>query len=160
MRLSEIFEVKKGHGLDLTNIDKSSWGHGVAYVSCGDKNNGVTGWVQLIKGKIPAAAGTISVSLTGNSVLASFIQAHPYYTASHMAILTPKDPAMTFAEKLWWAQCIRVNRYRFGFGRKADRTIQDLILPDTVPNWVTDETAQGAMLDLANGVAKVASSLE
>lgn len=152
MKLSDLFVVKKGHGLDLTNIDRAPWGTGIVYVSCADKTNGVTGWVQPIPGKIPAAPGTISVALTGNSVLSAFVQAEPYYTASHMAILTPKQPDMSFAEKLWWAQCIRANRYRFGFGRKADRTIGGLLIPDRAPDWVTDEVARDAMIELAKSI--------
>lgn len=149
MRLSDLFDIKNGHGLDLVNIEHAPWGTGLAYVSCADKDNGVTGWVREIDRKVPAAAGTISVALTGNSVMSAFIQASPYYTASHMAILTPKDATMSFAEKLWWAQCIRANRYRFGFGRKADRTIRDLLVPDAVPAWVTNATIKTAIHDLA-----------
>lgn len=121
-------------------------------MSCADKNNGVTGWARPIESKVPAAAGTVSVALTGNSVLAAFVQESPYYTASHMAVLTPKAPGMTLAEKLWWASCIRANRYRFGFGRKADRTIRDLVLPDAVPSWVGDASVRDDILALASAV--------
>lgn len=155
MRLSDLFEIKNGHGLDLTNIEQAPWGIGIAYVSCGEPNNGVTGWVTPIEGKAPAAAGTISVALTGNSVLAAFIQVSPYYTASHMVVLTPKNPQMTFAEKLWWASCVRANRYRFGFGRKADRTIRDLVVPDAAPSWVDDDNTRAAMRSLASRLPSI-----
>ncbi len=152
MRLADLFDVKNGHGLDLTNIEHAPWGTGIAYVSCGDKNNGVSGWAVAIEGKVPAAAGTISVSLTGYSVLAAFVQETCYYTASHMVVLTPKDPAMTLAEKLWWASCIRANRYRFGFWRKADRTIRELALPDTAPSWVGESQFQMVVQSFADAV--------
>jgi hypothetical protein len=45
---------------------------------------------------------------------------------------------MTEQEKLWWAMCITANRFRFGFGRQANRTLKDLNLPspDEKPDWV------------------------
>lgn len=148
MLLSDLFDIRNGHSLDLANIAQAAWGNEIAYVSCTQKNNGVTGWAHRIDGKTPAAAGTISVALTG-SVLASFIQLDPYYTASHMAILTPKDPAMSMAEKFWWTQCIEANRFRFNYGRKADRTIRSLLIPDEVPSWVSDRCAREGVTRLA-----------
>jgi hypothetical protein len=42
---------------------------------------------------------------------------------------------MSLQEKAWWAQCIAANRYRYNFGRQANRTLASLELPDGVPNW-------------------------
>ncbi|MEV4098091.1 restriction endonuclease subunit S [Streptosporangium saharense] len=39
-------------------------------------------------------------------------------------------------EKLWWAECIKANRYRYNFGRQANRSLASLELPDAVPEWV------------------------
>jgi hypothetical protein len=52
-------------------------------------------------------------------------------------VLNPKVP-MTENEKLWWALCITANRFRFGFGRQANRTLKHLDLPDPqeIPSWV------------------------
>jgi hypothetical protein len=52
-------------------------------------------------------------------------------------ILTPKNQ-MTEQEKLWWVMCITANRFRFGFGRQANRTLKDLNLPssEAMPAWV------------------------
>jgi hypothetical protein len=69
-----------------------------------------------------------------NHALAAFIQPRPFYTTYHVAILTPKTP-MSLQEKLWWCLCIRANRFRFHFGRQANRTIGSLLLPDDVPDW-------------------------
>ncbi|HZZ16114.1 MAG TPA: restriction endonuclease subunit S [Candidatus Sulfotelmatobacter sp.] len=44
---------------------------------------------------------------------------------------------MTIQEKLWWCLCLRANRFRFNFGRQANRTIGSLSLPDSVPEWVS-----------------------
>ncbi|WP_180338551.1 restriction endonuclease subunit S [Janthinobacterium sp. 61] len=50
-------------------------------------------------------------------------------------ILTPIG-AMTEQEKLWWATCITANRFRFGFGRQANRSLRNLVLPSAIPPWV------------------------
>jgi hypothetical protein len=44
---------------------------------------------------------------------------------------------MSLSEKFWWAICIRANRYRYNYGRQANRTLADLILPDVIPAWVS-----------------------
>jgi len=50
--------------------------------------------------------------------------------------LTPRQP-MTEQKKLWWVTCITANRFRFGFGRQANRTLKDLNLPEPkdMPEW-------------------------
>lgn len=52
-------------------------------------------------------------------------------------ILTPKRK-MSEHEALWWATCITANRFRFGFGRQANRTLSSLELPSptAIPAWV------------------------
>jgi hypothetical protein len=84
----------------------------------------------------PASAGDISVCLRSrNHALAAFVQPAEFYTTYHVAVLAPKGP-MSLQEKLWWCLCIRANRFRFNFGRQANRTIGDLLLPEEVPRWV------------------------
>jgi hypothetical protein len=43
---------------------------------------------------------------------------------------------------LWWVTCITAitaNRFRFGFGRQANRTLKDIDLPSPkeMPEWVS-----------------------
>jgi hypothetical protein len=77
----------------------------------------------------------------------AFLQPFDYYTGFHIMVLRPKK-AMSDQEKLWWATCITANRFRFGFGRQANRTLKDLELPDPqkMPSWV-----QSANLDRYRG---------
>ncbi|MGA7325309.1 MAG: N-6 DNA methylase [Rhodomicrobium sp.] len=67
----------------------------------------------------------------------AFLQPFPYYCGFHVMVLTPKI-TMTEQEKLWWVTCITANRFRFGFGRQANRTLKDLVLPEpsAIPRWV------------------------
>ena len=71
-------------------------------------------------------------------------------------ILKARKP-MIDQEKLWWAMCITANRFRFGFGRQANRTLKDLVLPDAkdVPTWVGS-----ANLDRYQGARLPASAKE
>jgi hypothetical protein len=158
MKVTDLFDVKRGHQLDLTHLALAPKNSGIAYVSCTDQNNGVSGWVKLIESMEPAAAGTISVALVG-ATLAAFIQARSYYTAQNVEILTPIDPDMTFAEKTWWACCIRANRYRFNYGRKANRTFRSLELPDEVPDWV-EATPRKAVAEMLESITSVGETIE
>lgn len=135
-RLIDLFDVAKGHDLDLLGLDASSPEdpQAFAYVSRSARNNGVLAYVKRLDGLTPAAAGTLSLSV-GGSVCATFLQPRPYYTAQNVRVLTPKNP-MTDPEKLWWGMCIWHNRYRFNYGRHANRTFRDLMLPTTAPAWV------------------------
>ncbi|MGH8490613.1 MAG: restriction endonuclease subunit S [Gammaproteobacteria bacterium] len=134
--LDSIFHVDKGHQLALNRVDQvSDIPNAIAYVARSHRNNGITAWVRPIDGIPPANAGDISVCLRSrNHSMAAFVQPRPFYTTYHVAILTPKKP-MSLQEKLWWCLCIRANRFRFHFGRQANRTIGSLLLPDHAPDW-------------------------
>jgi Type I restriction modification DNA specificity domain len=137
--VSSLFHIHKGHQLALNRVEQVSGPQeGVAYVARSHRNNGITAWVREIPNIAPAQPGDISVCLRSrNHSLAAFVQPRPFYTTYHVAILTPKIP-MTLQEKLWWCLCIRANRFRFHFGRQANRTIGSLDLPDAVPEWARE----------------------
>jgi len=155
MLVTDLFSVKRGHKLDLTALTQVPDATGLAYVSRTEQHNGVIAWVAPVEGIIPAEAGTISVAL-GGSVMAAYVQPYAYYTAQNVDVLTPLNSAMTLAERLWWASCIRENRYRYNYGRHANRTFRFLHLPDEVPPWVNDEGTKAAMHSLATAMPAVA----
>ena len=45
---------------------------------------------------------------------------------------------MSDQEKLFYCSCIEANKFRFNYGRQANRTLKDLLIPSRseVPNWV------------------------
>ncbi|MFH5227309.1 restriction endonuclease subunit S [Antrihabitans spumae] len=136
--VEDLFIIGRGHSLSLNKMRQVAEVHGVAFVSRTAKNNGVSAWVSPLEDVQPHPAGSLSVCLRSrNSTLATFVQPRRFYTAYHVATLTPRDP-MTLAEKLWWARCIEENRYRLNFGRQANRTLSSLELPDVQPDWVRD----------------------
>lgn len=136
--VSDLFTLGYGHSLELNRLQQSSADDAVNFVGRAARNNGVTARVAPIPGVQPAPAGTISVALNGQGGAGvAFLQPFDFYTGFHVMVLTPKDP-MSEQEKLWWAMCITANRFRFGFGRQANRTLKDLVLPDIadMPAWV------------------------
>lgn len=148
-RLSDLFDLRYGHSLELVNCQQVHAPLGVNFVSRTLRNNGVSG--RVLVPDLPGKAGEITVALGGNP-LASFVQPEPFVTGRDVAILTPRDPAMSTVEKLWWCRCIWENRDRFSYGRQANRTLASLLVPDSVPNWV-----QRMTIPAHDGLAKSAS---
>lgn len=137
MRVDQLFTIAYGHSMEYNRQTVNLGPTGINFVSRTDRNNGVSGRVERVEGIEPAPAGTLSVAL-GGSVLATFVQPEPYYCGRDVSVLTPIQP-MTTKERLWWAMCIRANRYRYSYGRQANRTLKSLELPDLVPEWVNED---------------------
>jgi hypothetical protein len=150
-KVSELFTLKYGHSLELNRLEQSSELTAVNFVGRAARNNGVTARVKRLVDINPAAANTISVALGGQGGAGvAFLQPRPYYCGRDVMILTPKE-SMTEQEMLWWAMCITANRFRFGFGRQANRTLKDLRLPalKEMPDWVrTTDTNHSKGADL------------
>jgi hypothetical protein len=100
-------------------------------------HNGISAYVSPIDGLEPAPAGDISCALGGNGVLTTYIQERDFYCGRDVAILRPKI-AMTKQQLIFYCLCIKANRYRFGFGRQANKTLTKLRIPSVfeIPNWV------------------------
>lgn len=134
--VSDLFRVEYGHSLSLNALRQVRPGEGAAYVSRTARNNGVAAYISPPAGLTPFDAGLLTVALRSrNYTLATFVQPQPFFTGYHIHVLHPLAP-MTVQEKVWWAQCITANRYRYNFGRQANRTLASLQLPDVVPPWV------------------------
>lgn len=135
MKISDLFVLHQGNGFELYNMDVSDTSD-INFVSRTAQNNGVVAKVCKDDGKEPFPAGYITVAL-GGSVLSSFVQTSPFYTAYHIMVLEPKKE-MTFNEKLFYCMCIQKNAYRYSYGRQANKTLKDIVLPDDVPQWVKE----------------------
>lgn len=136
MKISDLFDVRYGVNLELSSCEKMDWtdDKGINFVARTSINNGVVAKVAKIEGIEPQAAGTLSCA-AGGSVLSTFLQTKPYYSGRDLYILTPKR-AMSLNEKLYWCMAIKANAYRFNYGRQANKTLKDIILPDVIPDWV------------------------
>ncbi len=134
--LSTLFGVTYGVNLELNRMTVNV--NGIPFVGRSDRNNGVTARVTPSPGVTPNPAGTLSVA-GGGSVLATFLQLEPYYSGRDLFYLTALEP-MNDSQKLYYCACIRSNRYRYSYGRQANKTLKELLIPalDDVPQWVND----------------------
>jgi hypothetical protein len=132
-KISDLFDVHYGHSLELNALKQSK--SGVNFVSRTAANNGVAAKVANIPGVAPMPGGLLTVAL-GGSVLETFVQPEPFYCGYHIFCLSPKKE-MSLQEKLFYCCCIRANKYRYNYGRQANRTLKDILVPDLtdIPKW-------------------------
>lgn len=136
MKISDLFEVKYGVNMELSNceiVDNNDV-NGINFVARTASNNGVVAKVARIDGIEPQKAGTLSCA-AGGSVLSTFLQTEPYYSGRDLYVLSPKKE-MSIQEKLYWCMVIRSNAYRFNYGRQANKVLANIEIPDKVPEWV------------------------
>ncbi len=130
--LSEIFNVEYGVNLDLNKLNKTSRFLGLPFVSRTANNNGVSAYVEEIKGILPNEAHTLSIS-GGGSVLETFYQEAPYYSGRDLYVLKPISE-LSKISMLAYAVYIKANKYRYNYGRQANKTLRDIKVPH--PNEV------------------------
>ncbi|MDQ7818811.1 MAG: restriction endonuclease subunit S [Melioribacteraceae bacterium] len=140
VKLSELFLVKYGVCLSLNKLEQVEIlnSSSVYFVSRTSKNNGISAIVKKVDGIEPNPGNTISVA-AGGSVLEAFYQREPYYSGFHLFYLKPKL-SLTENEILFYCYCIRENKFKYNFGRQANKTLKDILLPDQneIPGWVND----------------------
>jgi hypothetical protein len=132
--LSEIFDIRYGTSLELNALEEAE--DGIPFVSRTTQNNGVSALVAPVAGVSPSPGGVLSVALSG-SPLATFLQERPFYSGYHVAVLAAKV-SMSRDTLLYYATCLQSNRYRFSFGRQANRSLATLLVPalSELPPWV------------------------
>lgn len=146
MKVSDLFYIYQGNSLELINMEISS-DSDINFVSRTSENNGVIAKVCEIRNRVPFKSGLITVAL-GGSVLSTFVQKKKFYTSFHIMVLEPKR-YMTINEKLFYSLCITRNNYRYSYGRQANKTLKDLNLPDTVPDWVNEVNVSEIKTEIA-----------
>lgn len=136
LEINEIFDVKYGVNLELINLDEceKNDSDSISFVSRTEKNNGVSAYVHKLTDVKPNPADTLSVA-GGGSVLSTFYQGEEYYSGRDVYVLIPKKKYSEI-EMLFYAFCIRQNKYRYNYGRQANKTLKDIIVPETMPeSW-------------------------
>lgn len=133
VKIYDIFDVRYGVNLELINLEECNKkdNNSINFISRTDTNNGISSYVQQMIGTIPNPANTISVA-GGWSVLATFFQKEPYYSGRDIYILIPKKDYSDI-EMLFFAYCIRKNKYRYNYGRQANKTLKDIMIPEELP---------------------------
>lgn len=134
IKLSKIFEPIYGVNLDYKDMIPSE--KGIPYVSRSSNNNGVSGLVKKIDGLNPNPGHTISVAC-GGSVLECFYQESEYYSGRDVYFLKPKKK-LTSKEMVFYCHLINFQKFRYNYGRQANKTLNNLLLLDKkfFPKWL------------------------
>lgn len=124
--LEQLFVFHQGNGYELIRMEEDTES-GINFVSRTSKNNGVVAKVKRTLEE-PFPKGLITVAL-GGSVLSSFVQDKPFYTAYHLMVLEPREEyKMTNLVKMFICTQIEANKYKYSYGRQANRTLKDIIV--------------------------------
>lgn len=158
--LKDLFDTSYGNKFDLNKMELTDYSdtNCVNFVGRTAKNLGVSAIVKKIENIEPYKADCITVAL-GGSILSTFIQPKPFYTSQNIMVLIPKKE-MTFNEKLFYCICIEKNKRKYSaFGREANRTLKNLIVPAKAPNWISKITPP-AYIDVSEPLLKEKIFLE
>ena len=133
VKISDLFDIKYGNSLELIHLTQYNrkTGNSVPFVSRTEKNNGISAFVKVEPNIEPNPEHTLSVAV-GGSVLSTFYQPIPFYTGFHVMVLIPKK-SMSVIEMLFYATCISANKYKYNYGRQANKTLQYLLIPAQIP---------------------------
>lgn len=139
--LSSLFKVENGIAKSsvIVKSDPNSTSD-VRFVRPSQTYNGsIDGYVDkaTVEAKHVYPEGTIYVSTDGQgSHTHSYVSAFEFVPNSNVSVLLPKSK-MTLNEKMYYAICVTINRYRFSYGRKpkGDR-IKHLLVPSQCPDFV------------------------
>ena len=136
--LHKIFDIKYGVNLELVNLErcKNKDRDCINFVSRTEKNNGISAFVKKLKGVEPNPGNSISVA-AGGSVLSAFFQKEEYYSGRDVYILTSKNK-LSDLEMLFYAFCITKNKYKYNYGRQANKTLKDILIPKSMPQEFYD----------------------
>jgi len=132
--LNQYFDVVYGANLELVHLVSDP--KGINFVARTSENNGVVARVKVIPDIKPNPANTISVS-AGGSVMESFLQKEPYYSGRDLFYLKPKIK-LSDKQLLYYCMCLKANKFKFNYGRQANKTLPELKIPsiDEIPAWV------------------------
>jgi hypothetical protein len=134
IKISDLFDIKYGNSFELINLEQCKYfdTSAIPFVSRTEKNNGISAFVYELLDVAPNSGHTLTVAVSG-SVLSTFYQPIPYYTGFHILILNPKIN-LSVTEMLFYAKCISINKYKYNYGRQANSTLKDILIPKIIPN--------------------------
>lgn len=125
-RLGDIFTPQYGVNMELINCTLSDSPDAVNFVARTAENNGVVARVERIDGIEPQQAGSITCA-SGGSVLSTFVQPKDFYSGRDLYLLIPHEE-VSIEAKLFCCCVITQNKYRFNYGRQANKTLKDLLI--------------------------------
>ena len=137
MKLSELFDVENGLASTGLSIESKKQPHHLPYIRPSSTQEGtIAGWVLLrdVEERYIYPKGTLFVSTNGEgSHTFSYVSSFSFVPNSDVSVLIPKR-SMSLVEKLYYAHCITLNRYKFSYGRKPKgKRLRSIELPDAMP---------------------------
>ncbi len=134
VQVKEYFDVVSSTNLELVRMELDP--NGINFVARTSKNNGVVARVKKLPDIEPNPSCSISVAVSG-SVMESFLQTEPFYSSYHLFVLQTKI-SLTNKQLLYYCMCLRANKYKYNYGRQANKTLPMLNIPsiDEIPAWV------------------------
>lgn len=127
-KLKDLFTIQYGINMELINCELTTADdpESVNFVARTANNNGVAAQVKRHPCYPPQPAGIMTCA-GGGSVLSTFVQNKPFYSGRDLYLLIPKYEMSLYA-KLFCCTVIEANKYRYSYGRQANRTMPDIIL--------------------------------
>lgn len=135
-KLGELFTPQYGVNLELMNCTLSNSSNAVNFVARTAENNGVVAQVEVIDGIEPQKAGSITCA-SGGSVLSTFVQTKDFYSGRDLYLLIPNED-ISLEAKLFCCSVITQNKYRYNYGRQANRTLKELTIKLPAQNGKPD----------------------
>ena len=131
--LAKLFDIKYGVNLELNKLEETYVfdDTAICFVSRTEYNNGVSAFVKKQADIDPVPPNTLTVA-GGGSVLSTFLQPYPYYSGRDLFFLTPKKD-MSERELIYYSICIQKNKYKYNYGRQANKTLKDILVPVAIP---------------------------
>lgn len=146
MKLEDLFTVKNGTpSSEVVVLPASGFGR-IPYIRpASTQQRTVAGWVNTasVKPSSIYSKGELFVSTDGEgSHSYAYVSDFEFVPNSNVSVLIPKKK-MLLQEKLYYAKCITMNRYKFSYGRKpkGDR-LKSIVLPSNAPMWVSSTNIQ------------------
>ncbi|MDD5942597.1 restriction endonuclease subunit S [Fibrobacter sp.] len=138
--LIDIFDVWYGVNLEVVNSEVVS--AGIPFVSRQSVNNGVVCHVKKMDDVEPNPSHTLSIAVSG-SVLSTFYHDYEYYSGRDIYVAKPKIK-LTKEEMLYYCYVIEQNKYRYNYGRGANKTFRSILVPskDEIPKYVRIKEAE------------------
>ena len=125
VKITDIFDVWYGVNLEVVNCEVVP--KDIPFVSRQSVNNGVVCHVKKIDDVEPNPAHTLSIAVSG-SVLSTFYHDYEYYSGRDVYIAKPRIQ-LSKEEMIYYAFIIEKNKYRYNYGRGANRTFRDILIP-------------------------------
>lgn len=152
MKLGDLFDIKNGVTTSELDIAQEKAQDYIPFIRpASTQQRTLSGFVKIadIGTANVYPTETLFVSTNGEgSHSYAYVSRFEFAANTDVSILLPKKPMM-LQEKIFYAHCITLNRWKFSYGRKPKgQRLKDIDLPPKVPSWVAklDLNAQATSL--------------